>query len=62
MLRWFKGDRWNRIYGFVIPFGAPVLVVRFFTHRRALVNYGGLLFTTMLYCLSKTEVNTKGGK
>ena len=55
-LRWFKGDRWSRLYGFVIPFGSPVLVIRFFQHRRVLINYRGQLYFSMLWCLSKTEL------
>jgi hypothetical protein len=56
VIRWFKGDKWNRFYGFVIPFGAMVKVIRFYTHRRVKVEYEGEIYMTMLWCLSKTEV------
>jgi hypothetical protein len=53
MTRIFKGDKWNRILGSVIPLGETVNVVRFYPRRRAMVEYNGTSVLTMLWCLEK---------
>ena len=54
--RYFKGDHWNKLYGFVIPSGALVKVIRFYTHRRVIVEYEGERYTTLLWCLAQEAV------
>jgi len=55
VLRYFKGDKWNKILGSRIPLGALVEVVRFYPRRRAMVKYNGDLKLTMAWCLVKPE-------
>ena len=52
-MRRFKGDKFTRAYGSPIPVGAIVEVLRFFPRRRAVIQYGGATFLTMLWCLEK---------
>ena len=54
--RYFKGDKWNRLFGSRIPYGERVQVVRFWPRRRVSVEYGGEIIGTMLWCLSKTPL------
>jgi hypothetical protein len=53
--RYFKGDRYTRLYGSRIPHGAMVRVLKFCPRRRVLVEYEGQAILTMLWCLSKGE-------
>ena len=53
--RIYKGDQWTRRMGSLIPVGAIIRVRRFYPRRRVLVEYGGELFTTMLWCLVKMK-------
>lgn len=53
-MRRFRGDKWTRAHGSVIPIGAIVRVLRFYPRRRVLVDYGGPVMT-MLWCLKKLE-------
>ena len=54
--RYFKGDKWTRGYGSVVPTGAEVQVLRFFPRRKALVDWQGTRVITMVWCLSKRPV------
>lgn len=51
--RCFKGDKFTRVYGSAIPVGAVVEVRRFFPRRRAVIEYAGRAYLTMLWCLRK---------
>lgn len=51
--RYFKGDKWNKQFGYAVPNGAMVEVVRFGLRRKVLVRWNGQLLITMLWCLSK---------
>jgi len=53
ILRIFKGDKWNRELGAIIPDGAIVEVIRFWPRRKVLVKYAGQPVLTMLWCLKK---------
>ena len=55
-VRRFKGDRFTRVYGSPIPVGAVVRVLRFYARRRAVIEYQGLTYLTMLWCLEKMGV------
>jgi len=55
-LRYFKGDKWTRMLGSRIPYGAEVKVVRFWPRRRVWVEYEGEVIGTMLWCLSKRPI------
>ncbi len=56
MKRIFKGDKWTRYLGSLIPVGSVVDVVRFYPRRRVIVEYQGEQILTMLWCLKKLEV------
>lgn len=58
MYRIFKGDKWTRALGSQIPSGARVKVVKFMARRRVLVEYGGKVILTLLWCLKKEERET----
>jgi len=47
----FKGDKWNEIFGSIIPLGTPVRVIKYCYRRRVLVEYRGQTVLTMLWCL-----------
>lgn len=49
--RIFKGDKWTRLIGSRVPFGAVVKVIRYYPRRRVLIEYEGERLTTMLWCL-----------
>ena len=49
--RIFKGDKYTRIEGSIIPIGTPVKVIRYMFRRRALVEYQGERILTILWCL-----------
>jgi len=51
--RSFKGDKWNRLFGYAIPCDAIVQVVRFGPRRKVLVRWNGQLLVTMLWYLGK---------
>ncbi len=51
--RYFKGDKWNKSFGYAITYGALVEVVRFGARRKVLIKWDGQLYITMLWCLSK---------
>jgi len=55
MKRIFKGDKYNRLIGTRIPYGAVVNVVRFYPRRRVVVEYNGIECLTMLWCLVKLK-------
>ncbi len=54
-MRIFKGDKWNKLFGTRIPFGAIVKVIKFYPRRRVLIEYNGEPILTMLWCLKKVE-------
>ncbi len=49
----FKGDKWTRILGSLIPVGAEVDLIKYCYRRRVLVEYQGQTVLTMLWCLDK---------
>jgi hypothetical protein len=51
--RIFKGDKWNRLLGTRIPFGAVVEVIKFCPRRTVIVEYMGERIITKLWCLRK---------
>ena len=55
--RYFKGDKWTRLLGSRIPYGERIKVLRFYPRRRVIVEYAGEPILTMLWCLSKKELN-----
>jgi len=51
--RIFKGDKWTRLLGSLIPVGTEVNVIKYCYRRRVLVEYQGKKVLTMLWCLEK---------
>ena len=51
--RTYKGDRYSRMTGCPIPVGSTVRVVKFLARRRAVVEYQGKRYYTLLFCLAK---------
>ena len=58
--RIFKGDKWNRLLGSIIPDGEMVEVARFFPRRKVLMEYEGQPVLTMLWCLKKIAYPLEG--
>lgn len=55
--RYFKGDKWNKQFGYAGPYGAMIEVVRFGPRRKVLVQWNGQLFITMLWYLCRIPIN-----
>lgn len=49
----FKGDKWTRLLGTLIPLGTSVKVIKYCYRRRVLVEYQGKTVLTMLWCLGE---------
>ena len=49
----YRGDKWTRLLGSIIPIGAPVKVLKYCFRRRVLVEYQGKTILTMLWCLKE---------
>ena len=56
IVRYFKGDKWTRVFGSKIPCGAKVEIVKFYPRRRVWIKYQGEIIGTMLWCLSKNKL------
>ena len=56
MMTKFKGDKWTRAIGGLIPVGAEVEIIRFLFRRRVLVSWQGRKVLTMLWCLGPRHV------
>jgi hypothetical protein len=50
-MRIFKGDKWTKVLGSIIPIGTSVKVLKYCFCRRVLVEYRGQVILTMLWCL-----------
>ena len=47
----YKGDKWTRQLGNLIPIGTVVKVLKYCYRRRVIVEYQGKPVLTMLWCL-----------
>lgn len=52
-MKTYRGDKWARALGSVIPLGATVTVLRNFARRRVLVEWDGRAVLTFQWCLVK---------
>jgi hypothetical protein len=50
-MRPFKGDKYTKMYGSIIPLGTMVKILKYCFRRRVLVEYQGKTILTMLWCL-----------
>jgi len=57
--RVYRGDKWARLFGSRIPFGAVVDVTRYCPRRRVIVAYGGERMLTMLWCLKPERLDAQ---
>jgi hypothetical protein len=54
-LRIYRGDKWTRILGSLIPLGTSVKVLKFCYRRRVIVEYQNKPVLTMLWCLVREK-------
>ena len=57
----FKGDKWNKVHGYLIPIGSTVELIKYMPRRKVLISYQGDTAITQLWCLKRDKSELSKG-